>query len=518
MLNKLENEKNKKDEAPETPAPDRTLSSSGENAITEEENAKNPEPEESADETVCTGEKRPKHFLRSYSAFLASLGLITVLAWIIPLRPSVSESERRQLDKFPEYDITALFSGTYFRSIENWFSDTFTFREDWISLSDKVKRLFGIQTVAIYGEMPTVDTVPIVEPKTEEADLTMPLGTQTDQDELHNEELIQQDVKAEADNGEDETEDWGGIIIEDEELIADRGAKLQIGDAMFVYPGFNKSYAEKYAQRMSKTADLLKGKANFYCVIAPHAVTSMLTREDREKYGFVIEEDAFDYMYGLMSDDVGKVNVIENLQKHNSEYITFRSDPHWTALGAYYAYEVWCEVAGKTPVPLSEYKEYAWTGFLGAYYNTGGQPKALRDNPDTVYAYEPPGDVHLYLDFNHSLKKKGSEVSLLADRSRKKKGDHYITFLSTDQAKATFINNDIDDDSAVLVMKTSFGNPFVYYLTQHYHYVYVIDIRYYKYSLSKFIAAQKVDDVILVHNTDLCYSENAYKTVSRLMK
>ena len=175
-------------------------------------------------------------------------------------------------------------------------------------------------------------------------------------------------------------------------------------------------------------------------------------------------------------------------------------------------------MAGKEPVPLSAYKEYAWTGFLGSYYNTGGQPKALRDNPDTVYAYEPPGDVHLYLDYSHSLKKTGTEVPLLADRSRKEIGDHYITFLSTDQAKATFINNDIDDDSAVLVMKTSFGNPFVYYLTQHYHYVYVIDIRYYNYSLTKFIEAQKVDDVILIHNTDLCYSENAYNTVSRLMK
>ncbi len=456
------------------------------------------------------GEEKKKPWYKPYTLFFAALGLLTILAWMIPLRPVVSESERRKLEVFPQYETKALFSGEYFRSIENWFSDTFTFREDWIRFSDGFKRLFGIQTVALYGEMPVVDEIPV------------PAVVQNDdvaeEPVEENPEQIGIDAEPVAEELEEEPEDWGGIVIEDEELIADRGAKLQIGDAMFVYPGFSKAYAEKYAQRMNKTAELLKGKANFYCVIAPHAVTSMLTREDRERYGFVIEEDAFDYMYGLMSDDVGKVNVIDNLQKHNSEYITFRSDPHWTALGAYYAYEVWCEVAGKEPVPLSEYKEYAWTGFLGAYYNTGGQPKVLRDNPDTVYAYEPPGDVHLYLDFNNSLKKKGSEVSLLVDRSRKKTGDHYITFLSTDQAKATFINNDINDDSAVLVLKTSFGNPFVYYLTQHYHYVYVVDLRYYKYSVSKFIAAQKVDDVILVHNTDLCYSENAYNTVSRLLK
>ena len=510
-----------KDAAPSMGKNHKDLESSA-NADTEASNSK-------ADNTGDSENKPGKHGFKPYTLFFAALGLLTVLAWIIPLRPTVSEMERRELDEFPEYESSALFSGEYFRSIENWFSDTFTFRENWISLSDNVKRLFGIQTVAIYGEMPTVDAIPVpsfnagsdesIENDASEDDSN---GIETEEIEAVEPESLEVDLpeseETDIEMPEEESEEWGGIVIDEDELIADRGAKLQIGDAMFVFPGFNKTNAEKYAQRMNKTAELLKGKANFYCIIAPHAVTSMLTREDREKYGFVIEEDAFDYLYGMMSDDVGKVNVISNLQKHNSEYITFRSDPHWTALGAYYAYEVWCEVAGKEPVPLSEYKEIAWTGFLGSYYNTGGQPKALRDNPDTVYCYEPPGDVHLYLDLTNSLLKKGSEISLFVDRSRKKTGDHYITFLSTDAAKATFINNDIDDDSAVLVMKTSFGNPFVYYLTQHYHTVYVIDIRYFNYSLTKFISAQKVDDVIILHNSDLCYSVTGNEKVARLLK
>ncbi len=93
-----------------------------------------------------------------------------------------------------------------------------------------------------------------------------------------------------------------------------------------------------------------------------------------------------------------------------------------------------------------------------------------------------------------------------------------MTFLSTDAAKATFINNDIEDESAVLVLKTSFGNPFVYYLTQHYHYVYVVDFRYFNYSVSKFMKAYKIDDVILVHNSDLCYSVTGNEKVARLLK
>jgi hypothetical protein len=268
---------------------------------------------------------------------------------------------------------------------------------------------------------------------------------------------------------------------------------------------------------MTEIADKIAGKANFYCILAPYSASSMLSRADREKYGFVIEEDALAYMYGSMGENVKKVNVLANLQKHNNEYITFRSDPHWTALGAYYAYEEWCRYAGKEPVPLSEYKEYAWTDFFGTFYYTAGKPKAITDHPDIVYAYEPPGDVHLYLDFTNR-DKLGVETSLLVDRSTVKV-DQYITFLSTDAAAATFYNNSIEDDSAILVLKTSFGNPFVYYLTQHYDTVYVVDMRYYQYySVSQFVEKHKVSDVIIIHATDLCYSENGFRTATLLLK
>ena len=449
--------------------------------------------------------KRPKNIS---AAFFCLLGVLTILAWIIPIRPTVSISEKRNLEKFPLFSSETLLSGEYFKSIELWFSDTFTFRETWIRVAEKLEKLSGIQDVTIYGEIPVVDSVPV--PVENLNEITDQFG-----DTLHqyNVEVLEED---EFENDE-EQEEWGGLVIADDELIADRGSKLQIGDSVFVYPGFNKNNAELYASKMNKAAEKLESIVNVYSIIVPENVSSVLSREDREKYGFVIEEDSISYIYSLMSEKVKPVYILPNLQKHNNEYIVFRSDHHWTAVGAYYAYEAWCNVSGKEPVPLSEYKEYAWTDFLGSYYNTSGKPKEIRNNPDTVYAYEPPGDVHLYLDFTNSLNKKGEEVPLLVDRSNKK-GDQYMTFLSTDAAKATFINNDIDDDSAVLVYKTSFGNPFVYYLTQHYHYVIVADVRYIKYSASKFAKTYNIDDVIVIHDTAICYSNNGMDIFFRLLK
>ncbi len=481
--------------------------------------ARRDEPEQKApsrSERTRVAAKTADSTVGKAAAFFVSMMLITALAWALPLRPTMSVSEKRNLERFPDFSVRTLVNGQYFRSIETWFSDTFTLRENWIGLADDFRKLYGFQTVAIYGDIPVADAIPIPSPPA-------PAGTgvsaEPEEDPAPAPETVTVDepVVSEPVSAEPGTDDWGGLVIEDDALIADQGAKLQIGDSIFAYPSFNQMYADKYAAKMTEIADKIAGKANFYCILAPYSASSMLSRADREKYGFVIEEDALAYMYGSMGENVKKVNVLANLQKHNNEYITFRSDPHWTALGAYYAYEEWCRYAGKEPVPLSEYKEYAWTDFFGTFYYTAGKPKAITDHPDIVYAYEPPGDVHLYLDFTNR-DKLGVETSLLVDRSTVKV-DQYITFLSTDAAAATFYNNSIEDDSAILVLKTSFGNPFVYYLTQHYHTVYVVDMRYYQYySVSQFVEKHKVSDVIIIHATDLCYSENGFRTATLLLK
>lgn len=463
----------------------------------------------------CISNERKASIWKSIPFFIAMF-VITVFAWTLPLRPAESVSEKRNLERFPEFTTNALLSGDYFRSIDDWFSDSFTFRESWISFANKVKSLYGVRTVAIYGDVPLADAIPISSP--------VPTVESVDANNEHapfpadsTDSIIESDnINDTAVHETESDEDWGGIVIDEDELIADKGAKLQIGDSIFVYPGFNQHFADEYAKRINKLADVVSGKVNLYCLLVPENATSMLTRADREKYGFVIEEDAFEYIYSLMNDKIKSVNVISNLQKHNNEYIVFRSDHHWTARGAYYAYEKWCEVSGKLPVPLSEYKEIVWEDFFGTYYYSAGKPKEITNNPDAVYAYEPPGDVHLYMDYMNGYRL-GQETDLLLDRSTVKV-DQYITFLGTDNAKATFINNGINDDSAVLVLKDSFGNPFVYYLTQHYHYVYVVDYRYYNFSVSRFIDNNKVDDVIIINLANLMYSQNAFNAVTRLLK
>ena len=51
----------------------------------------------------------------------AAVLCMTVVAFLLPLRPKVSETEKRELAKFPEFTWSALWDGSYFAGISTWF-------------------------------------------------------------------------------------------------------------------------------------------------------------------------------------------------------------------------------------------------------------------------------------------------------------------------------------------------------------------------------------------------------------
>ena len=75
--------------------------------------------------------------------FFLVLALLTAVSLIIPLRPTFSYSEKRELTKFPAFSVEALLSGEYFDDITLWFSDTFPGREQWLDVSQSMASLHG---------------------------------------------------------------------------------------------------------------------------------------------------------------------------------------------------------------------------------------------------------------------------------------------------------------------------------------------------------------------------------------
>ena len=178
--------------------------------------------------------------------------------------------------------------------------------------------------------------------------------------------------------------------------------------------------------------------------------------------------------------------------EHNDEYIYFRTDHHWTALGAYYAYEAICEAAGFEAVPLEEFTEFDQGEFEGSLYWKAPNRRKLK--LDNVMAYIPPGDITCLTTTGVSG---GKESPLIADTTQRAANTKYLTFLGTDYALTTVTNDSIPDAPTCIVIKDSFGNALVPFLSQCYHKVYAIDYRKFHGSNLRFLIDQwEVDDVI----------------------
>ena len=253
------------------------------------------------------------------------------------------------------------------------------------------------------------------------------------------------------------------------------GGVYIVGNAGYEMYNYVGSLAEKYQSTVNAVADSLSGVSNVYAMAIP--LSSSITLPDSLLSDIPGSDQAQaekDILAG-MGQNIKTVPLHDALNAHRTEYIYFRTDHHWTALGAYYAYVQFCNVKGITPHDLSDYEVSQYTGFLGSFYNDGGKPQAMADDPDTVNAYHP--------------------VSATASASLK-----YGTFIMGDNPFTVIENPEVSNGQSCIVVKESFGNAFVPFLVDHYQTVYVVDYRYYGGSVSALAKAKGVTDVLFVNN------------------
>ena len=400
--------------------------------------------------------------------FLTVLALLTVVAFIIPLRPTVSESEKRELTKFPAFTVESLLSGEYFDEITLWFSDTFPGREAWLSVATFTESLHG------YSEISIVEDAGVVE------QLLNPVGENTNTD----------GEAVPAVTPEPTPEAWGGVNAADDAEIY-MGSIIQIGDSAFNRLGFSETCSEMYTATLTKLGDKLAEKGmRLISAPAPTAIGILVEEQYLKKLKSADQATTLAYMHDSMGENVITVDTVSALLAHNDEYVYFRTDHHWTALGAYYSYEAVCNTLGIEPAPLSDFTEWDKGDFIGSHSGKVQYPKKLKT--DTLIAYIPPQEIKTYIHYDHGV----VEGKLLRDVSDAKIHSKYLTFLGTDYALMELVNEEIQDDSTCLIIKDSYGNCFAPFVTQNYHTVYVMDYRKYtRMGITKFCEKFGVDDV-----------------------
>ena len=319
-----------------------------------------------------------------------------------------------------------------------------------------------------------------------------------------------QDTTADTDNtdadksGEDKsgvttTKPASSNVITTSDKPYQSGGVYVVGSAGYEMYNYVGSLAEKYQSTVNAVADSLSGVSQVYAMAIP--LSSGITLPD-ELFSDIPGSDQAqaekDILAG-MGQNVKTIPLHDVMMSHRTEYIYFRTDHHWTALGAYYAYVQFCTAKGITPHNLSDYEVSQFPGFLGSFYNDGGKPDAMKNDPDTVNAYHPvSATASMKYGDNENSTLTGGQV--IFDESTASASLKYGTFIMGDNPFTVIENPEVSNGESCIVVKESFGNAFVPFLVDHYQTVYVVDYRYYSGSITQLARDKGVKDVLFVNN------------------
>lgn len=435
-----------------------------------------------------------------------------VLSLIIPLRPTYSESEKRELAKFPKFSFAALFSGDYFDGINEWYSDTFPLRETLTGLNARLTALYGKTDVQIHGTVEQGDEIP-----SEPTDSTDSSSSETASDQSSESSGASSESPSSSSETPSPSQETSSEPADPPSQTL--GALLISGDSAYEYYNFVRSTADSYIAALNSAASLLKDKATVYDMIvpnsmgicAPESIVANINTSDQNK--------AINYMYSGMNG-VKTVSVFDTLKQHKNEYIYFRTDHHWTALGAYYAYCEFAELKGFTPTPLDSFTVREFPNYLGSFYTSSGKLPQLAANPDTVYAYQPKETNSIDVLYENGQWKYGQEI--ISDMSAASQGSKYLTFIKGDRPLSIIRNPQLSDNSACIVIKESYGNAFVPFLVAHYQTVYIVDYRYFSSvdgrGLLQLCTDTGAKDVLFLNNISATRSKSLVQSIASLVK
>lgn len=195
--------------------------------------------------------------------------------------------------------------------------------------------------------------------------------------------------------------------------------------------------------------------------------------------------------YGMMDSSVTTVDCMGLMDQHAGEYMFYRTDHHWTSLGAYYASVAYCQANGLTPWTLDSYDTVVRTGYTGSLYMYGNHPAELTANPDySVARFPHVGYSMVY--YRDGVQYNGQAVNGSVS-------DYAGMFLCGDQP-LTVITTDNKNGKTLLVFKESYGNAFVPYMIDYYERIVVVDIREDVGSISGIISQYGVTDTLIINN------------------
>ncbi|MDR2157336.1 MAG: hypothetical protein LBO81_06110 [Clostridiales Family XIII bacterium] len=417
---------------------------------------------------------------------LALTGLISFLAE----KPTVSDIENRPLEKPPKVSAAAFADGQLTVDFSLYYSDTFPLREWMIEQAAFLRGLRGVK-----GEDDVI--------------IRLDAGASEGRDGN-----VEEDPGADAGTNDGQTADAilagtafarviGGDFIPDRrvtEPLPDmdgerKGGVLMVGTTVLELYGFNEASNAAYADIVGAFGERHKDTIATSVMVAPTNVEFKIPDRYREMTDSQYE--AISFIYNRLPAAVNKVWVYNTLAAHSDEDIYFRTDHHWTGLGAYYAYCEYARSKKLSVAPLESYGQVRHEGFLGSLYNSMGGNSLLKENPDYLIAYRPR--IGYTMTGYEGSDMSGAMPLHFAQEPQEIPGSNkYLAYAAGDLPYVSIVTEN-KNGRRLLVIKESFANAMLPFLAENYEEIHVIDFRYYKGDVEAFVQAHAINEALFLN-------------------
>ncbi len=439
---------------------------------------------------------------REYSLQCFNIAVIVAVFSLITLfinlnysnRPKVDEDERRELAQIPEFTWESYFDGSFTSGFSAWFNDTVPSRKTFKDFISLFRSHLGIDYdggVTIIGSM-----TPVEDPD----DSSSSSSNESKPTDPDNSSVPQQSGSV-SDPTSNPTS-TGKPAVDPQDVDGEMaGTVFVLGNGQgFSMFGGNKAGGREYAASVNEIKARLGDGVNVYSMVIPTAGSFYLPEKYKSKMASEWDgiEDINSHLVG-----VTPIDAYSALAAHAGEYIYFRTDHHWTQLGAYYAAEQFAKAAGVPYAALSEYEVQEREGMLGSLYGYSKNNPNMKKNPDTFTFYKPKNEYTVTAydpDYTNPRK-----MPLILSDAYVSVNNSYMVYGGDIQIN--HVQTDCKNGRKLVIIGDSYDNAMFLNLTNSFEEIWVVDMRahmktpYFDLNIIDFIQKMEATDVLFAMDT-----------------
>lgn len=403
---------------------------------------------------------RNKQIVSSFVGFLVSAAILSML---MPQK-GFSETENRYLKKRPSFTMKGLLDGSFGTDYETYLSDQFPGRDAWIGMKVMAERARGRRDVN---------------------------GVYFGKDDYLIEKFDSEDIEGEQ--LEQNLERLSSFALYAKDILGeDRVRVMLVPSASQILTNQLPFLASPYDQSQvtKRLGELLED--------------NMSAMETRGLGGAEDEEIADAGMQRMV------VPVEAMLAAHRPEDIYYKTDHHWTALGAYYGYRAWAESVEVIPWEPEAFSiQTVSDEFLGTVYSKVNLPQ----KPDSIRLYLPKTEPEYQVFYDGA-----AEAEPMYSYEALEGKDKYAVYMDGNHGLTKIQNPNVEKGGKgrkLLIIKDSFAHSFAPFVVNHFEETYMVDLRYFNLSLRNFMEENGMTDVLVLYQIPGFSRE---KTVSKLAR